>query len=141
MPFRFWDKVLVGDGCWEWQAFRNEHGYGVFGWRGRNRLAHRVAWELWHGEEPSECILHSCDTPACVRPEHLFEGTQAENLRDMIAKGRGRHPQRSDVCRRGHPYELARGRQICRECRRMMERQRTARSTVHEVVTGILGKG
>jgi hypothetical protein len=87
---RFWAKVDKSGACWIWTAAKNEHGYGLFNFAGRCRLAHRVAWQLTHELEPSDCVLHRCDTPACVRPDHLFAGSKADNSRDMREKGRSR---------------------------------------------------
>jgi hypothetical protein len=80
-------------GCWLWTAGCTSGGYGTFGVRvdGRWRMmrAHRIAWQLHVGPiPPGLCALHHCDTPPCVNPQHLFLGTQAENNRDMTAKGR-----------------------------------------------------
>lgn len=90
---RFWTKVRRGDGCWEWTGSRNRPGrYGRVLWRGKRLLAHRVAWTVAGGEVPDGLrVLHRCDNPICVRPEHLFLGTQADNVADMIAKGRAKN--------------------------------------------------
>lgn len=54
-----------------------------------NLRAHRFSWELHNGKIPPDiCVLHKCDTPACVRPDHLFLGTQLDNVKDMLAKKR-----------------------------------------------------
>lgn len=107
-PWPFWDQVLIGDGCWEWQGTKGTFGYGVArAWK-RQTTAHRRAWELWHGSIPEGVhVLHRCDNPPCVRPDHLFLGTPADNVMDMIAKGRrGRPaPPLKTHCRHGH--ELA----------------------------------
>lgn len=87
----FWDKVDKGPGCWTWTASRDLAGYGQFGFRRRVERAHRVSWILHNGEIPSgQKVLHRCDNPPCVNPAHLFLGTQADNVRDMFAKGRNR---------------------------------------------------
>ena len=88
---RFWSKVRIADGCWEWQAYRQK-GYGRF-WMTPERysLAHRFAVLLDRGPFPDElCVLHRCDNPPCCNPEHLFLGTNYDNTLDKIAKGRAR---------------------------------------------------
>ena len=86
---RFWDKVKKGLGCWEWQAYLRSDGYGWFNFKGKPALAHRVAWTLACGEIPEgQCVLHHCDNTRCCRPDHLFLGTQADNLADMGRKNR-----------------------------------------------------
>lgn len=88
---RFWSHVAKSGDCWEWVGTRRRDGYGVF-WSGERQVrAHRFAWELQNGPVPFGLSLcHSCDNPPCVRPDHLFVGTQRENLADMTRKGRRR---------------------------------------------------
>jgi hypothetical protein len=103
---RFWGKIdrsAGPDGCWLWLCSRNAKGYGTFtvtrGGR-RNEGAHRWAFELTYGPIGTGlCVCHRCDNPPCCNPTHLFLGTQSENLRDMVAKGRqggypANHPNR-----------------------------------------------
>jgi hypothetical protein len=93
---RFWQKVEKGDGCWEWQGAPSKHGgYGTFTVGGsrfntfQRERAHRVSYQIHFGPISSGLkILHRCDNPLCVRPDHLFPGTQGDNIRDMWAKGR-----------------------------------------------------
>src|SRR6266481_7270354 len=87
---RFWAKVHKGESCWLWTGATNPAGYGMFSKGGREGaiLAHRFAWIITHGEEPALHVLHKCDIPACVNPLHLFLGTDLDNQRDAIAKGR-----------------------------------------------------
>lgn len=93
---RFWSKVEFGrqsavGRCWEWRSKRNRHGYGLFSLGGREVRAHRTAWRLTFGPIPTGLgILHKCDNPPCVRPDHLFPGSQLDNVADMDRKGRGR---------------------------------------------------
>ena len=87
---RFWSKVDRSGKCWLWTASRNSSGYGKFDGEG----AHRVAWRLAYGVIPyGACVLHRCDMPRCVNPAHLWLGTQADNVADMVAKGRQRKPK------------------------------------------------
>ncbi len=87
---RFWAMVQKGEGCWEWQGARSLHGYGCFkGPGGKSLRASRVSWELSNGAIPKGLhVLHECDNPPCVRPDHLSVGTHQENMDDMASKGR-----------------------------------------------------
>ena len=97
---RFWEKVDKSGECWLWTAHRNADGYGMVGLerRGIDR-SHRVAWRLANGSIPAGMsVLHRCDNPGCVRPDHLFLGTQRDNIADMDAKGRSRkNPRRGSA--------------------------------------------
>jgi hypothetical protein len=105
---RFWAHVpeRPEDGCWEWTGTRETRmGYGEFvvdrgGPRYKTEMAHRVAFELTHGA-PSGFVLHRCDNPPCVRPEHLYDGTHQQNMDDRESRGRtfrGR-PKPGHICR------------------------------------------
>jgi hypothetical protein len=89
---RFWAKVDKSGECWVWTGSRNWAGYGYLGavrGHGRQLAAHRVSWELANGSIPEGLhVLHHCDNPPCVRPEHLFVGTRSDNLSDAGRKGR-----------------------------------------------------
>ncbi len=88
---RFWSHVDKTGDCWIWVAFRTPFGYGAVQVSGKKVHAHRVAYELTHGAIPvGMCVMHKCDNPPCVRPEHLCLGTASENTKDMYNKGRDR---------------------------------------------------
>lgn len=94
LPGRFWKRVAVNvtnpDACWEWTGYK-PNGYGrITIKRGKIMLAHRLAYELFYGPIGTDalCVCHACDNPGCVRPDHLWLGTLADNTADMVAKGR-----------------------------------------------------
>lgn len=91
---RFWRKVKRDDGCWEWIGSKTTNGYGRIqqGGKGSPHLgAHRVSFELHHGDiPPGHVVMHSCDNPSCVNPDHLSVGLPRDNTLDMIDKGRKR---------------------------------------------------
>jgi predicted DNA-binding protein YlxM (UPF0122 family) len=94
---RFWSKVNMtsDDSCWTWKASTRRRGYGGFALDGKTRAAHRVSWMLANGAIPDGMLVcHRCDNPSCVRPNHLFLGSQQENVDDMIGKGRDARGQR-----------------------------------------------
>jgi hypothetical protein len=120
---RFWSKVEKSDGCWVWTAGLNRDGYGRI-YRDEQSpavLAHRMAWELENGPiAVGAVICHRCDNPACVRVDHLYVGTQADNLADMFSKRRDRNGRKTQ-CKRGHAFDeqntrLYRGLRVCRSC-------------------------
>lgn len=85
---RFWSKVKKTPSCWLWTGSTASQGYGRFQLRGRYPGAHRVAWALQHGKFSVLYICHHCDVRACVRIDHLFEGSQRDNILDAARKGR-----------------------------------------------------
>lgn len=86
---RFWKKVDKGPSCWVWIAARYKDGYGQFWFRGRMTRAHIASYQMHVGEIPDGLwVLHKCDNPWCVRPDHLFLGTPSDNMKDMHRKNR-----------------------------------------------------
>lgn len=134
---RFWSHVQRSDGCWLWTAGRNRGGYGNFWFDERTVTASRMAWELVIGPIPKgACVLHQCDTPACVRPDHLFLGSLTDNAQDMLRKHRQGWANVTQ-CPRGHAYSPENtkyqkvvdghpwGRQ-CRACHRLSMQKKAA---------------
>jgi len=86
---RFWSKVDISGDCWTWCAGKYSSGYGMFNFNGKDIGAHRAAWIFTHGEIADGLfVLHKCDNPPCVNPEHLFLGTHQDNMTDKARKGR-----------------------------------------------------
>ena len=88
-PLDFWKKVNKEtiNGCWEWTK-SNIKGYGVFCINSKNEYAHRYSMILAGYDLQDFDVLHKCDNPKCVNPDHLFLGTHTDNMRDMVSKGR-----------------------------------------------------
>lgn len=105
---RFWSYVQKTESCWLWHLAQR-HGYGQFALApGKPVRAHRYAFEVTYGPIPEGMhVLHRCDTPLCVRPDHLFLGTAQDNMTDKVAKGRQAKGDRHGM--RVHPETRARG--------------------------------
>jgi hypothetical protein len=109
-PYVFWSRVNKTDACWLWTAGKDSKGYGAATFQGKNVAASRFAWMLTYGSIPSGMnVLHRCDVPACVRPDHLFLGTTLDNMQDKVAKGRQAHNSGDKNGARLHPEAMRRG--------------------------------
>jgi hypothetical protein len=145
-PARFEAKFCRGepDECWLWTADRASR-YARLGVAGKMLYADIIAWALANGRWPEqgEVVRHACDTPKCVNPAHLSIGTHADNVADMVARGRHRHNPALDrgpatACGRGHDLTLPNARTKkpvtrknpyggeCRECRNQLRREKNA---------------
>lgn len=89
---RFTEGYLLQDDCWIWQRSKDKDGYGYIKKDKKTHKAHRISYEIHNGPVPEDkWVLHTCDNPSCVNPEHLWLGTAQENNDDMVAKGRQNH--------------------------------------------------
>ena len=107
---RFWEKVdkKDDDQCWLWKGSSNGI-YGKLTINGKSISAHRLSYEIHFGEIPDgegyhgTCVLHKCDTPLCANPNHLFLGSNLDNVQDMCKKGRHKESVKTH-CPQGHEY-------------------------------------
>lgn len=116
-------------GCRIYTGQVDEDGYGRIMWEGKWRRTHRVAYESVNGPIPTGLVIcHRCDNPPCINPAHLFAGTQGDNVRDSVKKGRHvgnpAGPPPWTHCKRGHEltpensYRLKAGSKVCKQCKR-----------------------
>lgn len=115
-------------GCWLWSGAtvpsgrRQQSRYPMFKFNKKNYRGNRMSWMLFRGNVSGGLhVLHKCDVPLCVNPDHLFLGTHDENMKDKLRKNRD-HNQRKGSCPKGHAYELDNlyshpdGSRKCRTC-------------------------
>lgn len=117
----FWQKVDKSGSCWVWTAWKNAQGYGMFNEGPVKWKAHRLSFTLLVGPIPAAvCVLHHCDNPACVNPQHLYLGDRADNARDTSARKRWFNSRKTH-CAQGHEFSqdntfVQDGARRCRRC-------------------------
>lgn len=126
--------VTFENDCWIFGGSQARNGYGRFYFRGKSWLAHRAAYVLWIGKISAGMdICHKCDVRNCINPNHLFEGTRSDNMRDCASKGRTKfslHNKKKTHCNRGHEYTPENtwinkiGWRWCKECNRIKGNKR-----------------
>lgn len=163
-PDRFWEKVNKTEDCWIWMKSKDGSGYGTISYLGKVYKAHRLSYELEFGSfDKSLRVLHLCDNPSCIRPSHLFLGSQSDNMIDMVKKGRHGKGQLeipsyedfckipskrkvSNFCKNGHEYSKENTRikyigqrlvRVCRTCQRNSAKKDMVRYKVNGFVRGV----
>lgn len=102
---RFWKFVQKTDYCWNWVGAKVQKGYGVLRINGKNERTHRYSYNIHKGPIPrgvgyhGVCVLHKCDNPSCVNPEHLTLGTNSDNVSDMVNKMRNTIGERNGMAK------------------------------------------
>lgn len=104
---RFWNKIRVTKGCWLWTGCtRGSKEYGAIRFKSKLYRAHRFSWIIHYGPIPEGIlVLHTCDNPLCVNPNHLFLGTHEDNIEDCKNKGRLNRPKGEQNGRSKLSYE------------------------------------
>lgn len=133
---QFYSRHDPATGCLLWTGPRETKGYGTLFWEGKNRKAHRMAWEDVNGPIPDGMsVCHTCDTPPCVNVAHLFLGTNADNVADRVAKGRQSRGARHQAARAHHQYltaaQIAEIRAIPKWTRGIAERYGVTNGVIH----------
>ena len=124
---RFFQKIEKTTSCWFWLSGKDKDGYGKFFLSGKTLQAHRVSWSMHNGVIPTGMsVLHRCDNPPCVNPEHLFVGTCVDNVKDRDAKGRNGCSKRTHGPQ-GHAYTVENttvfmGQRKCKTCKKEYDR-------------------
>jgi len=128
---RFFEKINKTEKCWNWIAGKDKDGYGKIKIDGKMVQAHRASWVIHNGDIPNGmCVLHRCDNPSCVNPEHLFIGTRLDNARDRDVKGRNGYSKITH-CPKGHEYSpenttIWHGQRKCKSCKKDYDMRRAA---------------
>ena len=131
-------KINKVNDCWEWIASSDKDGYGYLRINKKKPKAHRLAYEIWVGPIPKDKphVLHHCDNPPCINPEHLYTGTNADNVADRVKKNRtSRYWSTRTHCKQGHEYNeintrFYNGERVCRPCEN--HRQKHAKALSRE---------
>ena len=119
-------RIVMQEGCWLWNGAHSDRGYPQLYVDGKSRRVARLLWTFENGPIPKGLyVCHRCDNPCCVNPDHFFLGTQSDNMKDSVLKGRHMNTKKTHY-RHGHKYtpentyvDAYKGwsRRICRKCR------------------------
>lgn len=138
---KFWPKVNKSDGCWNWNGFIYRNGYGQASHRNKKILAHRASWMVNNGPIPKGMfVLHHCDNPSCVNPDHLFLGTHQDNMRDQKAKGRHFSPFTAKKKLTDDSIRKIRTSFVRGTGKKLAAEYGVTEFTIYRVVRGVLGR-
>lgn len=104
---KFWNKVIINDGCWLWKdrPFKNGYPYIQVGRKGKKEKASRVSFFIKNKYLPP-VVRHTCDNPICTNPDHLIAGTQLDNMNDRRVRGRAKNQNTNKThCIKGHKFD------------------------------------
>jgi hypothetical protein len=137
---RFWNNVQKTDFCWIWTGMKQKSGYGRFSYNGRKWRANRLAWIFSIGLIPDGLhVLHTCDNPACVNPNHLWLGTHQDNVDDRERKGRNKPPRGEANPRHAliekEVIEIRMALNKNKSPSKLAEMYRVSRATIHNIKT------
>jgi hypothetical protein len=137
--------VRQPDGCWTFQGARNNRGYGMLSVNGIVKGAHVVSFEIHRGPVNGKYVLHSCDERSCVNPDHLWLGTQSENVEDAIRKGthacvlnKGYGTRSCNECEREYPVAKPWQKFCSLRCRNAWHRRLRQQSADAALVSGFV---
>lgn len=139
---RFYKKISPdpNSGCWLWIGAAFNHGYGQMRINGKIKSAHRASWEIHNGDIPNDLfVCHKCDVKLCVNPDHLFLGTNSDNMKDMNDKKR-HGTKYKEFCVNGHSRThenlILNGKKSpnkrCRVCHNIQEANRRKTKKIRE---------
>lgn len=119
IPTRLWARIVTSDSCWDWTGTKDGSGYGRIRFKGKFIGVHRLVLQCLGVPITGLLVMHSCDRPACVNPNHLSAGTASDNQSDSVAKKRHASSRRTE-CPAGHPYAefgvVRAGKRYCKPC-------------------------
>ena len=135
----FWEKVNKTDGCWLWTGSISSGGYGAMCRKRKSIVASRFSWEIHRGAIPDGLwVLHHCDNPACVRPDHLFLGNVRDNVNDCKKKMRHAHGEKMGAAKLTESQVVSIRSDYARNisCKSLSQKYGVSTGTIHAILSG-----